>query len=40
MMNESEELDLSDCHEYTNGDLLLLDSLSFYVEGVIQVPIQ
>ena len=40
-MNQSliQELNFSDCQEYTEGDLDLLDSLSFYVEGLIQTPI-
>ena len=41
MSNESgvePQLDFSDCHEYTDSDLELLDSLSFYVEAVIQTP--
>jgi hypothetical protein len=40
-MNQSliQELNYSDCQEYTEGDLDLLDSLSFYVEGLIQTPI-
>jgi len=32
-------VDFSDCQDYTDDDLNLLDSLSFYVEGVMQTPI-
>jgi hypothetical protein len=38
-MNETVSMDFSDCQEYTDDDLDLLDSLSFYVEGVVQTPI-
>ena len=32
-------IDFSDCQEYTDDDLNLLDSLSYFVEGVMQTPI-